>query len=85
MDRIDPAQMEGVYQHPAYGDAKLFLRDGVPMFKLGGTETTLQPMGPGCWLAQADPFGGAVIEYLPGTPPVIRMTGEVELTLKRKE
>ena len=84
MDKIAPVQMEGVYLHPAYGEAKLFLRDGVPMFSLGGAETSLQPMGPGCWLAQADPFGGAVIEYIPGDPPVVKLTGEVELTLTRK-
>ncbi|MFM8933028.1 MAG: serine hydrolase domain-containing protein [Gemmataceae bacterium] len=84
MDKIDPARMEGIYVHPAYGEAKLFLRDGVPMFSLGGTETTLQPMGPGCWLAQADPFGGAVIEFIPGDPPVVKLTGDVGLTLTRK-
>ena len=81
---IDGGELEGIYVHPAYGEAKLFMRDGVPMFKLGATETRLRLVGPACWLAEAEPFGGASIEYLPGGRAKLRVSGEVNLELMRK-
>lgn len=80
----DFRMFQGAYLHPAYGEARIFNKNGVPVFKLGGTETALRPLAPGCWIAQADPFGGSVIEYIPGDPPTLKVSGEVELTLEKK-
>ena len=76
--------MEGVYTHPAYGEAVLFTAGGVTQLRLGATATRLRPIGPGCWLAEAEQFAGAVVDYQAGAPPQLIVGGEVNLPFTRK-
>jgi CubicO group peptidase (beta-lactamase class C family) len=60
---LEPAGYAGDYTHPAYGPARIRVKEGVVRFRWREEEGTLEPLGTGTFLFRGDTLGLSIVTF----------------------